>query len=278
MNYLRYLIFVVFIFSKSLSLFGQELCNFNINIGSFNIAIGKADINVIQKQLAENPEIKIWGIVESNNKVVNNIKATLKKIGDYDVITGTTGVPNNKMQIYYDDSIFKPIYHTELHYINYKNRVRSPLVVKFKDLRSNEHFYVMLNHLYRSNNQYRHKQAELLNKWVLELRNKENTPVIAIGDYNFDMYYKDISKRDLGFDKMTHNELFKWVKPNVLFPTQCSKYKSILDFVFISDNIERRLKANSDILYLDNEYCSYKNYFSDHRPIVANIIYESKCK
>tara|TARA_R110002072_G_scaffold5796_2_gene36100 strand:+ start:3936 stop:4772 length:837 start_codon:yes stop_codon:yes gene_type:complete len=273
------IITLFFYFWCSLS-FGNinSTCNYNINIGSFNIESSQSDINVIQKQIVENSDIKIWGIVESSNQVVNNILKGLQEHGDFKVISGTTGGGNLKMQIFYDSTNFRPLYQTELHYINYKNRVRSPLVVKFEDLKSNQKFYVMLNHLYRSNKFYRHKQAELINQWAKEIYSKENIPVLAIGDYNFDMYYKDITKRDVGFENMIKDNIFKWVKPNVLYPTQCSRHKSILDFIFISDSSVTKLQASSDILYRYEQYCSYKRYFSDHRPVVAYVNYDVKCK
>jgi len=261
-----------------LSIFAGNTCEYNINVGGFNIESGQSDIKIITKQISENSNIKIWGIVESNNKSLNEILKVLRKTGDYKVIAGTTGGANGKMQIFYDSSLFEPIYQTELHYINYKNRVRSPLVVKFLDLKSHADFYLMVNHLYRSNDTYRHKQAELLNLWGKNIGIKDNIPVIALGDYNFDMYYKDIDKRDKGFDNLVQDGVFHWIKPNILYPTQCSRYKSILDFVFISANNPANFQINSEILYKNDQYCSYRGYYSDHRPVVANINYRYKCQ
>jgi len=269
---------IILYFINILIIFAGNNCEYNISVGSFNIESNQSDIKVITKQILENPNIKIWGIVESNNKSLNEILKSLRKISDFKAIAGTTGGTNGKMQIFYDSSRFEPIYQTELHYVNYKNRVRSPLVVKFLDLKSRAEFYLMVNHLYRSNNFYRHKQAELLNLWGKDVGVKENLPIIALGDYNFDMYYRDINKRDKGFDNLVQDAVFHWIRPNILYPTQCSKHKSILDFFFISANNPANFQLNSEVLYRYDQYCSYRGYYSDHRPIVANVNYLYSCK
>lgn len=44
----------------------------------------------------------------------------------------------------------------------------------------------MVNHLYRSNNERRHAQAQGLNEWA----RSQTLPVIATGDYNFDWHFQ----------------------------------------------------------------------------------------
>jgi len=73
--------------------------------------------------------------------------------------------------------------------INVGGNVRAPLVAQLRLKPAGPEFLFMVNHLYRSNTEWRHEQARLLNAWA----RSQTLPVIAVGDYNFDW---DVSNGD----------------------------------------------------------------------------------
>lgn len=238
-----------------------------MSVGSFNINSGRASALNIARQMAAQEDIDIWGISESEKDWPTKILPIINKDTQktFDVIKGTTGINRNLLQIYYNKDKFKLLLHTELDHININNRVRAPLVAKFEDKQSQKQFLFMVNHLYRANSQERLLQAQKINAWV----KKQDLPVIAVGDYNFDMSPYDISKRGPGFDAIIKDKELHWITPEDLLPSQCSSYNSILDFVFISKKIAY-VEAKSNILYPESSYCAdTKN--SDHRPLTATI-------
>ena len=73
----------------------------------------------------------------------------------------------------------------------------------------------------------------MLNAWAA----KQQLPVVAVGDYNFDWDIANgAANHDLGYDLMTTQGAWDWVQPDSLVTTQCSgwpcRYDSVLDFVF----------------------------------------------
>lgn len=59
---------------------------------------------------------------------------------------------------------------------------RAQLWVQLRERATGIEFIVMVNHLHRSNDNIRHRQAQALNGWVAE----QTLPVIAVGNYNYD--------------------------------------------------------------------------------------------
>ena len=128
----------------------------------------------------------------------------------------------------------------------------------------------MVNHLYRSREGERHKQARLLNEWVAV----QTLPVIAVGDYNFDWSIANgEQKHDAGYDLMTANGRWLWVKPDTLTTTQCSgwpcRYNSVLDFVFAAGSAQT-WRAESTIVVEPGDFPA-DNTKSDHRPVIATF-------
>ncbi len=149
----------------------------------------------------------------------------------------------------------------------WEDRVRSPLVVRFRMSATGQEFWFMVNHLYRSRAGKRHEQADGLNEWA----RKQSLPVIAVGDYNFDWSLPDgSSDHDEGFDLMVSDQVFAWVQPEELIKTQCSGHNSVLDFVF-SAGAAQTWQASSEILFRDPDYCPDDHIQSDHRPVRATF-------
>lgn len=236
-----------------------------LHVGSFNVNSNKTSPTTIAKQMIEQNNIDIWGVSESANDWPSKIKPVISQNANFDVVMGTTGRDRNRLQIYYNKEKFSLVSHTELDEINKNNAVRSPLVARFLSKDTKREFLFMVNHLYRANSSARLEQSIQLNQWVQQ----QELPVIAVGDYNFDMSPYDVTKRGEGYDAIIKNNVLRWIQPEVLLPTQCSKYKSILDFIFVSDKLEYNT-ATSTISYPENEYCSNPRN-SDHRPLIADI-------
>lgn len=236
-------------------------------VGSFNINSAVASKSKIASQIAEHNNISIWGLSEATNDWSLKIISTLKESGngEFGVIKGTSARDKNFLQIYYDINKYHLISHIELDEINKEKRVRAPLVAKFRNLKTNEVFLFMVNHLYRANKAARYEQSQQLNQWIKQ----QKLPVIAVGDYNYDMSPYNTNKRDPGYDAITKDRILSWVEPDVLLPSQCSEYESILDFIFISNKINL-IEANSKISYPEVEYCTTSKN-SDHRPVTAMI-------
>ncbi len=237
----------------------------SLEVAGFNIEANEADAKVIAKQMAGNKDVELWGLAEARNDYVETILNELNKNGkEFSVILGTTG-GSQKLQIFYNQKRFSLLEPVELHDININGRVRAPLAALLYDNQSQQTFYFMVNHLYRSSADARHLQAHLLHDWALS----QSVPVIEVGDYNFDLSPEDWHKHDQGFDLMIEGDVFKWIMPETLLPTQCNMhYKSILDFVFVSGKAQAWAQS-SVILNPESSYCPDTNQTSDHRPVKA---------
>ncbi|WP_372364516.1 endonuclease/exonuclease/phosphatase family protein [Candidatus Uabimicrobium sp. HlEnr_7] len=257
MKLISFLFVLVISFSYS-----EELC-----IISWNVESTGADAHVVAKRIADFQGYDIWGLSEVEGKSAAQLFEKAAGKGEehkFDSILGSTG-RDQRLLIVYNKSRLKMLESFELHEVNINGRVRSPLVAKFYDRETEETFLFMVNHLYRSRWYYRHKQAKLLNNWA----SRQKIPVIAVGDYNFDW---DISrgekKHDRGFDYLTKDGVFNWVRPDELVKTQSHRFfNSVLDFIFTtikSENYECEIIVESGDFPDDH-------LTSDHRPISAKI-------
>lgn len=126
----------------------------------------------------------------------------------------------------------------------------------------------MVNHLNRGTPQRRHDQAVLLNEWAI----MDNRAAIAVGDYNFDWEVDGGDEQhDLGYDYMTAQQEWVWVRPAELTTTQCSGwpcgFNSVLDFVFTANGAQG-WSANAQIVIGDGDFPD-NNQTTDHRPVLA---------
>lgn len=124
----------------------------------------------------------------------------------------------------------------------------------------------MVNHLYRSKADKRHEQSQDLNAWIQQ----QSLPVIAVGDYNYDW---DVEKlTDQGYDLLTANNVVNWVRPETLLPTIChTRFTSVLDFIFVTNDIAESWNPQSTIEMAQPTYCPDSEKTSDHRPIKATF-------
>jgi endonuclease/exonuclease/phosphatase (EEP) superfamily protein YafD len=138
-------------------------------------------------------------------------------------------------------------------------------VARFRITGTTTEFLFMVNHLYRSRAARRHEQSQLLNAWA----RTQTLPIIALGDYNYDWSVQNgDTDHDAGYDLLTADGVFVWIRPATLRRTHCSHHNSVLDFVFAAGDA-RTWDGLAEILPADPSYCPDDNTTSDHRMVVA---------
>ncbi|HYG82846.1 MAG TPA: TIR domain-containing protein [Pyrinomonadaceae bacterium] len=237
----------------------------SLNVVSWNIESGDSDDRVISARMARFQGIDLWGLSEvagADSADIFELGAEGGEGANFESIVGTTG-GNDRLVIIYDADRFQKVSHEELHIINPEGRYRAPLVAHFRERPTGREFLFMVNHLNRSSQEVRHRQAKQLNGWA----QVQTLPAIAVGDYNFDWGVADGDQHhDLGYDAMTDGGIWTWVRPAVLARTQCS-FDTILDFVFVN-TLARGWDGQSQIIVEPGD-CDESRQRSDHRPLLA---------
>ena len=246
-----------------------------LSVVAFNLESGDADPMYLADQyLAPQRGVDIWGLSEVQNAEWLPLLEQGIEDGersDFQSILGTTG-GGDRLAIFYDTQLFEVVEAYELTDLSFGGRVRAALVAQIQVQSTGENFLFMVNHLYRTNEEGRHQQAQLLNTWA---RN-QTLPIIAVGDYNFDFHVLegDEGNRDRGFDLMTQDDVFAWVRPNPLAVSHCSdRYNSILDFIFVGNAAKSWTVERSTVVYSDiaDDYCPDDSLQSDHFPVAATF-------
>lgn len=241
-----------------------------ITVAGWNTELNDADISVIGDRIAAFQDVDLWGLAEVNragHQMPLELAAEAGEAADYSSVLSVSG-GGDRLLALYDTSRFTLIDSWEENAINTTGNARAALVLQLRVKTGGLKFLFMVNHLYRSRDDERHKQAELLNAWAASQR----LPVIAVGDYNFDW---DVlgSRHDDGYELMTAGERFVWVRPETLVTTQCSgwpcEFNSVLDFVFTAGTA-RTWPAESEIVVVPGDFPD-DNTSSDHRPVMARF-------
>lgn len=239
-----------------------------LDVVGWNAESGGADPLVIAQTLRDTEGVEVWGLSEVLASWEAGLRAAAGEASgrQFESVLGSTGGAD-RLLVLYDASRFHAVRHFELHHINYERRVRSPLVVELRDRESGLAFLFMVNHLYRSRADQRLEQSRQLREWAAG----ERLPVIAVGDYNYDWHYRDgEADHDPGYDELVADGILTWVRPETLVPTQCSRFESVLDFVFAGGEA-RAWRPESRILAAGDDYCPDDAAHSDHRPVLATF-------
>jgi endonuclease/exonuclease/phosphatase family metal-dependent hydrolase len=246
-----------------------------IIVMSWNVESGDSNPQTIKAQLGEYEGVDLWGLSEVlvTNAETFEQGAEIGEGVDFEHIVSSTGGAI-RLLILYNADRFEKISHEELEDPLTDPNQRNPLVAHLRDKPTGIEFLFVVNHLARNNEAGRHAQAEFLNDWAAN--DAGGLPIIAVGDYNFD--YDIVTEvRDEGFDLMTANGVFEWVRPPVLVTTQCSvvnvnqcQFNSVLDFVFVAGDAQN-WDATSEIVVKPGDFPD-DNTTSDHRPVRADII------
>lgn len=243
-----------------------------LTVAGWNVGLDDADVATVAERIAAFDGVDLWGLAEVNRPNTAPALEAAAEEGEADDFKAVVGASGGGMRLValYDDSRFDLLEWYELDDINTTGNARAPLVLDLRDTASGERFLFMVNHLYRSRNDERWKQAELLNAWAAT----KTLPVIAVGDYNFDWDILAGSQvHDRGYDLMTAGGVWEWVKPADLVTTQCSgwpcAYESVLDFVFTAGPAQN-WRAESEIIVAAGDFPDDATT-SDHRPVIANF-------
>ncbi|HYO15453.1 MAG TPA: endonuclease/exonuclease/phosphatase family protein [Thermoanaerobaculia bacterium] len=262
-----------FILIPFLALAAGQAVAADLTVAGFNVESGAANAPVIAEQIGPLRDIDLWGFSEVKNTSEGQILAEGAADGEsgtFESILGTTGGQDRLLIVYNSDRL-DLIQTGEIHELNIGGNVRAPLWAQFRLKPSGPEFIFVVNHLYRGNTAGRHAQAQGLNQWA----RTRTVPVIATGDYNFDWHFQTgDTNHDQGYDLMTAGEVFKWVRPTTLVPTNCSFHQSVLDFVFVS-GAAQSWEGEGEILFAQHTYCPDSTSTSDHRPVLARFELDS---
>ena len=267
----------------SLLLFVSSASDFDLTVVSYNVE-SDADTKAsnVARDLKRIPPSHIWGLSEVYER---DFETYRKAIGDrFKIIKGCTG-RSDRLAIIYDPNVLEQVGKKDE---PDTRGTRDPLIARFKVKNSQREFLFIVNHLQRGTgrtNKRRQAQAQWLNAWAKQRTEMEDPPaIILVGDYNFDVdpYTK---KGNPAYAIFMRNGVFRWVEPPCIADSNCPptgtgcnpRYNSILDFVFLAGPA-RRWKANSEILFKEEDYCTNEGTAecpggSDHRPIRAVLTF-----
>lgn len=236
-----------------------------LTAGSFNVESGGSLISEVGDATADTPRASLWGFSEVKDEEWAQ-ELTAAAGSGYKYEMGTTG-GGDKLVIAWDPDRLDLQGFEELKEMNVGGTVRATLVGTFVDSETDVELKFAVNHLWRSDNDKRHEQAEIFREWGAQ----QDVPVIAMGDYNFD-WQVDGGGHDEGYDIMTDDDVWVWIRPDEIIRTQCNEaYDSVLDFAFASE-LAQDWESTSVILFPELTYCdSGSAKRSDHRPIQATF-------
>lgn len=235
----------------------------------FNVQADDALLRELQDAIGAQPGEAIWGFSEVPDAAyaVSLASAAADPGGmAFEVITGSSGAPI-RMALAWDPSVLTLLDHEELFEAIGRSGGRAPLVGHFLHEPTLTELKVVTNHLWRGDADARHAQAAALNRWAAS----ESLPLIAIGDFNFDWVVPGgETNHDAGYDLLIADDVWRWVRPDPLIPTQCSRFNSVLDFSFVAGP-GRSWDAEATILFAEDDYCPDTPKQSDHRPVRLDV-------
>jgi hypothetical protein len=237
---------------------------------SWNAESGGALQPAVADRIAAFDGVDIWGLVEvlAVDAEAYEFAAEEGEGADFDSLLGTTGAADRILLIW-DAERFERTGGGELSEIALGGR--APLWVQLRNTTTLDEFIVVANHLHRANEDARRRQSELLNAWAAQ----QELPVIGLGDYNYDWDLVDgDDDHDAGYDFLTADGVWVWVRPDELVTTQCSgwpcRYRSVLDFVFVAGPA-RMWPGESEIVVAEGDFPD-DNTTPDHRPVRAVLV------
>lgn len=258
----------------NLPAFAQPLSE-QLTVISYNVEsddIEDTDPRVVAEDIEQIGPADLWGLSEVKGEEDAEIfQSAISTSGvNYSSVLSDTG-GLDRLQIVFNPQRLRLIQSQELSGFG---GTRSPLVAQFEFLPNGQQFLFTVNHFNRRDPQKRELQARNLREWVQE----QVLPVIAAGDYNFDVSPQTKQGND-AFNIFTEGDTFTWIEPQCLASgtcpptgTQCDpRFDSILDFVFLS-GAAKQWQGESQILFQDQPVCEIeKEGHSDHYPVAAQI-------
>jgi len=242
-----------------------------LNLVAWNVESGGNDARVIAEQMKDFASCDVVALNEVGRR---NIPAYNAALGEqFEVFLSKTGRADH-LAIFFDTKRFELLEKKEMaryngHLLN-NGTHRSPIYVRLKERKTGLEFIFMTNHLARRDETLRRRQAAGLREWARDL----NTPIIAMGDFNFDYSFKK-ETGNRSFNEFMQDNVWEWVKPDPLIDTNWSggatdNYPdSMLDFVFVA-NGAKSFKSVCEIVVRPGDFPDTKRT-SDHRATRAEI-------
>ena len=241
----------------------------DLTVVAWNLESGDADPRVIAARLGEFQGVDLWGLSEVNGAEdarLFEVGAEVGEAANFTRILGSSG-GGDRLLLLYDEDRFDLVRRGELDGINVRGNVRAPLYAHLRDAHTGVEFIFMVNHLYRSDDAARHWQAAALNDWA----EAQALPIVAVGDYNFDWDVAEGERdHDAGYDNLTADGVWAWVRPAALVSTQDSRYDDVLDFIFTA-NAAQAWPARAEIVVTPGDFPDDATT-SDHRPVLATFV------
>ena len=249
---------------------------FEYSILHYNIESGGNDPATIANELIELGRYDIVGLSEVADPEPYEIAINKEWSSGYHFIRGYTGVNNgrepDRLMLCINSSKFDLVESADMQETGgvklNDGRHRAPLYARLRDKENGKELIVVLNHLARGDAEFRALQAAGLREWA---RNK-STPIVAIGDYNFD-YDFHTKKGNAGFDEFLKDGVWKWIKPEPMIDTNWSddgkgndRYpNSMLDFNFVA-GAAKDWEAECRVIVREGDFPD-DDTTSDHRPV-----------
>lgn len=242
-----------------------------IAVITLNVESGDSVAETVAETVARHRGEALWGFTEVRDRAYLDTLAAAAAGADrppFATLLGTTGY-ELRLALAWDESRLDLVDHEELHEINVGGTVRAPLVGRFRVVENDAELLVVVNHLWRTDRAARHEQSSLLNAWARE----QALPAVSLGDFNYDWGVEDgDASHDRGYDLLTEDAVWTWVRPDPLVMTQCNfQYNSVLDFVFVAGGA-REWPATAEILETQSSYCHDDERRTDHRPVRADLL------
>jgi endonuclease/exonuclease/phosphatase family metal-dependent hydrolase len=235
---------------------------------TWNLESGDATLASHTERVAAVTGEALWAFEEVQNEDWARAVAEAAADADqapFEVLVGTTGGADH-LALAWEPDRLDLLDWEELDQVNVGGNVRAPLVGHFRLAEGGE-LLVMVNHLWRSDEDARHRQASLLHDWALE----QTLPVIALGDYNFDWQVEGGEvHHDAGYDLLTADGAWTWIQHDPLWETHCSDYDSVLDFVFLGASAAG-WTGRAEVIAPEGPQCEDTPTRSDHRPVWAEL-------
>jgi endonuclease/exonuclease/phosphatase family metal-dependent hydrolase len=259
---------------------GQEL-----DVLSWNLESDGNDPAVIASQLAALDHHHLYGLTEVR---AENFERYRQAIDDayppsFEEVHTKSGGGDRMLIVYDTDRLVLVGTPQELERheglrLNFENRdgslrFRSPLVARFRDRTTETELLFMVNHLARGDSGARREQAKGLREWAKD----QQLPVVAVGDYNFDLDFREgENKGNTAFEWFLEDDAWRWVEPDEMIDTNWAdsngtdRYPgTILDFVFLAGPA-RSWHASSAVVVRPGDFPDDSST-SDHRPVRASL-------
>ncbi len=244
-----------------------------IAILAWNIESDGSDPSVIQSQLTELHADRRFNILALSEVPRDSQQMFGQFFGTSgESFLGTTG-NNDRLVLAWDSNVFDVLECNELQEVdNFRmgdGGHRAPLTVRLRRKFDGLEFVVVNNHLARGKAEMRNNQASKLLEWA----RRQSAPIIAVGDYNFDLDFKSM-KGNEAFSIMQRDGIFEWKQPKELIDTNWADSNkdgvddypnSMLDFVFVA-NAAKKLKLDVENIVRPNDFPDDETT-SDHRPV-----------